>query len=162
MGIRCSERDACAYKFHVPQAGRAAGYLEVQLPIMLRQPSDTQKGIGVPQTLEVLMQAAVPGPDASMGGEHDHIVSTRTYDLMITYDKYYQVPRFWLVGYDENRQPLKSSQVRKTMACSVAHRFSRHSVSLVHTCSSDAGGKHCIALVGQLCSETGTGGRMWP
>lgn len=36
---------------------------------------------------------------------------TRTYDLMITYDKYYQVPRFWLVGYDENRLPLKPVQV---------------------------------------------------
>lgn len=36
---------------------------------------------------------------------------TRTYDLMITYDKYYQVPRFWLVGYDEARQPLKPKQV---------------------------------------------------
>ena len=31
---------------------------------------------------------------------------------MITYDKYYQVPRFWLIGYDEDRQPLKASQVR--------------------------------------------------
>ena len=31
---------------------------------------------------------------------------------MISYDKYYQVPRFWLVGYDEDRQPLKASQVR--------------------------------------------------
>ena len=36
---------------------------------------------------------------------------TRTYDLMITYDKYYQVPRFWLVGYDESRQPLKPAEV---------------------------------------------------
>ena len=58
-----------------------------------------------------MMQAAVPGPETRTGADHDHIVSTRTYDLMITYDKYYQVPRFWLVGYDENRQPLKSSQV---------------------------------------------------
>ena len=61
----------------------------------------------------LVMQAAVPGPDTSTGADHDHIVSTRTYDLMITYDKYYQVPRFWLVGYDENRQPLKSSQVNE-------------------------------------------------
>lgn len=41
----------------------------------------------------------------------DDIVRTRTYDLMITYDKYYQVPRFWLVGYDESRQPLKPVQI---------------------------------------------------
>lgn len=29
------------------------------------------------------------------------IVKTRTYDLHITYDKYYQTPRLWVVGYDE-------------------------------------------------------------
>jgi len=34
------------------------------------------------------------------------IVRTRTYDLHITYDKYYQTPRLWLFGYDENRKPL--------------------------------------------------------
>lgn len=32
------------------------------------------------------------------GGE---IIHTRTYDLHITYDKYYQTPRLWLTGYDE-------------------------------------------------------------
>ncbi|KAL4440254.1 hypothetical protein ABPG75_003255 [Micractinium tetrahymenae] len=45
------------------------------------------------------------------GGGEEHIVRTRTYDLLITYDKYYSVPRFWLIGYDENRQPLTSEQV---------------------------------------------------
>jgi len=35
-----------------------------------------------------------------LGGE---ILSTRTYDLNITYDKYYQTPRLWLTGYNENR-----------------------------------------------------------
>lgn len=34
-------------------------------------------------------------------GEDDGIVKTRTYDLHITYDKYYQTPRLWVVGYDE-------------------------------------------------------------
>ena len=42
---------------------------------------------------------------------------TRTYDLMISYDKYYQVPRFWLVGYDESRQPLKPKQVGACQYC---------------------------------------------
>ncbi|EIE25975.1 autophagocytosis protein, partial [Coccomyxa subellipsoidea C-169] len=51
--------------------------------------------------------AAITSP----GADQDHIMRTRTYDLMITYDKYYQVPRFWLVGYDEKRQPLKPNQV---------------------------------------------------
>ncbi|XP_040450203.1 ubiquitin-like-conjugating enzyme ATG3 isoform X2 [Falco naumanni] len=42
---------------------------------------------------------------ADVGGE-DAILQTRTYDLYITYDKYYQTPRLWLFGYDEQRQPL--------------------------------------------------------
>lgn len=29
------------------------------------------------------------------------IVSTRTYDLSVTYDTYFQTPRLWLFGYDE-------------------------------------------------------------
>ncbi|GBN49716.1 Ubiquitin-like-conjugating enzyme ATG3, partial [Araneus ventricosus] len=40
------------------------------------------------------------------GGAEGGIVATRTYDLNITYDKYYQTPRLWLFGYDENRKPL--------------------------------------------------------
>jgi ubiquitin-like-conjugating enzyme ATG3 len=39
------------------------------------------------------------------------ILKTRTYDLYITYDKYYQTPRMWLFGYDELGRPLKPKQV---------------------------------------------------
>lgn len=39
------------------------------------------------------------------------IVKTRTYDLSITYDKYYQTPRLWLFGYDEGGVPLGPEQV---------------------------------------------------
>jgi len=39
------------------------------------------------------------------------IKRTRTYDLYITYDQYYQVPRLWLVGFDEAKQPLTPQQV---------------------------------------------------
>lgn len=40
-----------------------------------------------------------------------NIVKTRTYDLTITYDKYYQTPRLWLFGYDESGAPLTPDQV---------------------------------------------------
>lgn len=36
----------------------------------------------------------------------DNLVQVRTYDCMITYDKYYQTPRMWLLGYDEVRTLL--------------------------------------------------------
>jgi ubiquitin-like-conjugating enzyme ATG3 len=47
---------------------------------------------------------------ANGGVEDEHIVKTRTYDISITYDKYYQTPRVWLNGYDENRLVLKPSK----------------------------------------------------
>ena len=37
---------------------------------------------------------------------NEDILQTRTYDLYITYDKYYQTPRLWLFGYDEVLQHL--------------------------------------------------------
>lgn len=39
------------------------------------------------------------------------VVKSRTFDVTITYDKYYQTPRIWLFGYDENGVPLKTSEV---------------------------------------------------
>jgi len=46
----------------------------------------------------------------------DNIVKTRTYDLSITYDKYYQTPRVYLFGYDEHRQPLSSEQIMEDIS----------------------------------------------
>jgi len=39
------------------------------------------------------------------------IVRTRTYDVSISYDKYYQCARVWLYGYSEARQPLTQGQI---------------------------------------------------
>lgn len=44
-------------------------------------------------------------------GSEDAILQTRTYDLYITYDKYYQTPRLWLFGYDEVRTPRKTPSI---------------------------------------------------
>ncbi|KAJ2778565.1 E2-like enzyme [Coemansia javaensis] len=49
---------------------------------------------------------AATGPAAAGGGDEDKILRTRTYDISITYDKYYQTPRVWLFGYDEQGKPL--------------------------------------------------------
>ncbi|WWD22545.1 hypothetical protein CI109_107038 [Kwoniella shandongensis] len=40
-----------------------------------------------------------------------NLLQVRTYDCLITYDKHYQTPRFWLFGYDENKTPLTPAQV---------------------------------------------------
>jgi len=53
------------------------------------------------------------------GGE---IVSTRTYDLNITYDKYYQTPRLWLFGYDETRKPLTVDEMYEDFSADHANK----------------------------------------
>jgi len=54
--------------------------------------------------------------------EEDTIVKTRTYDISITYDKYYRVPRVWLRGYDENNNPLTSQQIMQDISADHAHK----------------------------------------
>ncbi|KAJ7646992.1 putative E2-like enzyme [Roridomyces roridus] len=40
-----------------------------------------------------------------------NLLQVRTYDVMITWDKLYQTPRIWLIGYDENGTPLTPPQI---------------------------------------------------
>lgn len=50
------------------------------------------------------------------------LMRSRRYDLHITYDKYYQVPRFWLVGYDENGTPLTVDKMKEDFSQEHADR----------------------------------------
>lgn len=56
---------------------------------------------------------------ACQGGE---ILLTRTYDLNITYDKYYQTPRLWLFGYDEKRQAMTVEQMYEDFSADHANK----------------------------------------
>ena len=40
---------------------------------------------------------------AAAAASSSNILRTRTYDISITYDRYYQTPKVWLFGYDEVR-----------------------------------------------------------
>lgn len=48
-----------------------------------------------------------------------NLLQVRTYDVMITYDKYYQTPRIWLLGYDEVSPAFPASQ--KKIALTESH-----------------------------------------
>ncbi|KAJ0961929.1 hypothetical protein J5N97_029757 [Dioscorea zingiberensis] len=54
--------------------------------------------------------------------EDENILRTRTYDISITYDKYYQTPRVWLTGYDESRMPLRPELVLDDVSQDHAHK----------------------------------------
>lgn len=52
----------------------------------------------------------------------DGIVHTRTYDVSISYDKYYQTPRVWLFGYDEQNAPLASEDIMMDIMMDYANK----------------------------------------
>ena len=41
------------------------------------------------------------------------VVKTREYEVTITYDLYYFVPRMWLMGYDEKGNPLTDEEMKE-------------------------------------------------
>lgn len=55
-------------------------------------------------------------------GTNSNILKTRTYDLYITYDKYYQTPRLWLAGYDEFGNPLAPNRIFEDISRVHAHK----------------------------------------
>lgn len=97
--------------------------------------------MGGPHPLHRALQAALPAAAAaaaagsSAAAAGSGIRHTRTYDLYITYDQYYQVPRFWLVGFDEAQQPLRPDQVGKGIADRAVALFAqkRHDSSCATT-----------------------------
>ena len=55
---------------------------------------------------------------------NNDILQVRTYDLSITYDKYYQTPRIWLMGYadDGSSRPLTGEEMMQDVIPDYAHR----------------------------------------
>ncbi len=45
--------------------------------------------------------------------ETGEVLKTRTYDVTVTYDFYYCVPRMWLMGYNENGLPLSDNEMKQ-------------------------------------------------
>ncbi|XP_066980370.1 ubiquitin-like-conjugating enzyme ATG3 isoform X4 [Macrobrachium rosenbergii] len=90
-----------------------------------------------------IIPAAASSPGGGSIGQGGEILQTRTYDLHITYDKYYQTPRLWLTGYDENRQPLSVEEMyedfsqdhaNKTVTMETHPNVTGPPVASVHPC----------------------------
>mmetsp|Transcript_52517 Transcript_52517/g.162989 ORF Transcript_52517/g.162989 Transcript_52517/m.162989 type:complete len:184 (+) Transcript_52517:496-1047(+) len=64
----------------------------------------------------------LPSPAAGAASASSGFVKTRSYNISITYDKYYMVPRMWLFGYDEDGRPLTHAQVFEDMSQDHAKR----------------------------------------
>lgn len=94
------------------------------------------------------------------------LVKTRTYDLSISYDKYYQTPRVWLFGYTENNQPLTSGQIFEDIMQDYAHKtvtIEAHPhlngvmQASIHPCQHAAVMKNIVANLGKGGNESTVG-----
>lgn len=55
-------------------------------------------------------------PSSSSSSKTSGVLRSRRYDVTMTYDKYYQTPRIWLFGYNENGSPLPPEAVFQVMS----------------------------------------------
>ncbi|XP_052785166.1 ubiquitin-like-conjugating enzyme ATG3 [Mya arenaria] len=92
------------------------------------------------------------------------VLQTRTYDLNITYDKYYQTPRLWLYGYNENRKPLSVEQMyedfsqdhaKKTVTMEAHPHLPGPPMASVHPCRHADVMKKIIEMVADGGKELG-------
>lgn len=111
----------------------------------------------------VLEQARASSTEGAAGGDSG-ILQTRTYDLHITYDKYYQTPRLWLTGYDENKKPLSVEQMyedfsqdhaKKTVTMEAHPNISGPPMASVHPCRHAEVMKKIIQTVAEGGGELG-------
>ncbi|KAJ7693348.1 autophagocytosis associated protein [Mycena rosella] len=84
-----------------------------EIPDMDDIPDMEEDGLEEEEDEATAAPKAAPGViDASqVEVANGNLLQVRTYDVMITYDKFYQTPRIWLIGYDENRTPLTPPQI---------------------------------------------------
>lgn len=58
----------------------------------------------------------------SGSGDNDNLIKVRTYDLSITYDKYYQTPRVWMIGRTASDQPLTAAEMMEDVISDYANK----------------------------------------
>jgi len=87
---------------------------------------------------------------------------TRTYDISITYDFYYQTTRFWLFGYKEDGQPLSSNEIFEDIMSDYAektvtienHPHDEIKCASIHPC------KHSVVMKRIIDSINSNGGQI--
>lgn len=125
--------------------------------------AEDQATLDMPTVIKQTAAAAASVAPA-VGDLESGILQTRTYDLNITYDKYYQTPRLWLFGYNENRKPLSVDEMYEDISQDHAHKtvtmeahphLSIGLMASVHPCKHAEVMKKIIQTVAEGGSELG-------
>eukprot|EP00578_Thalassiosira_sp_NH16_P003033 CAMPEP_0181140868 /NCGR_PEP_ID=MMETSP1071-20121207/35526_1 /TAXON_ID=35127 /ORGANISM="Thalassiosira sp., Strain NH16" /LENGTH=361 /DNA_ID=CAMNT_0023227833 /DNA_START=20 /DNA_END=1105 /DNA_ORIENTATION=- len=117
---------------------------------------------------EAAVTSSAPSPtadDDDDDGDNENILRVRSYDVSITYDKYYQTPRVWLTGYadDGSNTPLTGQEMMEDVISDYANRtvtveehpHVRGAHASVHPCQHGAVMK---TIVRNLTRESSSGG----
>lgn len=88
----------------------------------------------------------------NINSENEAIIKSRRYDVSITYDNYYRVPRIWLFGFDENGTPLSTEEIYQDVIQDYAkrtvtvdpHPHLSHQHASIHPC------QHATAMLSIL------------
>ncbi|KXN93345.1 Autophagy-related protein 3 [Leucoagaricus sp. SymC.cos] len=147
------------------------------IPDMEEDLEDEDEATAAPKskpTTSVTTTSTGMGNASQIEPAKDNLLQVRTYDVMISYDKYYQTPRVWLIGYDENRTPLTPQQIFQDISADHAHKTVTieqfiHSASLqaasVHPCKHASVMKKVIermnssVVAEQLAQQSAAGGK---
>uniref|UniRef100_A0A7R9ZK15 Autophagy-related protein 3 n=1 Tax=Craspedostauros australis TaxID=1486917 RepID=A0A7R9ZK15_9STRA len=71
---------------------------------------------------DTLIQDDAAASSSPQDDTNQLLVKVRTYDLSITYDKYYNTPRVWMVGKSTQGQPLTGQQMMEDVISDYANR----------------------------------------
>ena len=86
---------------------------------------------------------------------NEDLLRTRTYDVSITWDLYYQTPRVWLNGYDEQKNSLAPKSVYEDISADHAkktvtidpHPHTNVSSASVHPCKHASVMKKLVKMI---------------
>jgi len=96
----------------------------------------------IPDMDEFAVEDNIAKPDPGALSLDDNVLKSRTYDISITYDLYYQTPKVWLFGYDEHHSVLQPDKVfqdisedhaKKTVTIE-AHPHLGYQCAFIHPC----------------------------
>lgn len=68
------------------------------------------------------MEEAELYDDDTICVNNNSFINVRNYNISITYDKYYQTPRLWLLGYNDNGQPLSYTEIFEDIISDYANK----------------------------------------
>lgn len=121
-----------------------------------------EEGLADEDDAAAMGMASLSVADGSGAGPSNrNILRTRTYDIHVTYDKYYRCGRVWLSGYTEERQPLTNAQLLEDVSSEHANKtctmephphLEQGLFASIHPC------KHAEVMQ-KLCEQLSSAGR---